>query len=194
MKKTLMQRSTGEQREVMTSTARRVPQEQGSLSLRLKCLISGLILACLVLLVVSLRLGITVLFPERKDPNEELNKNISLPNNKDIHCNILEKLNITTEKLNLVNENVICLRKAIYAAEWLNKCPSGWIFINYKCYFFSNEKKIRAQSLQFCESNGAKLATIKRQDTVLQSKCSQNSMKICNNIHTQQLLWLLIYS
>ncbi|CAH2297391.1 Hypothetical predicted protein [Pelobates cultripes] len=50
----------------------------------------------------------------------------------------------------------------------LGQCPSGWIVISDKCYFFSKEKKTRDESDRFCVNHAAKLATVKRNDPTLQ--------------------------
>ncbi|XP_056408562.1 early activation antigen CD69-like [Hyla sarda] len=46
-------------------------------------------------------------------------------------------------------------------------CSEGWLLLNQKCYFFSEERRSQAESHQSCTSLEAKLATIKPTQTIL---------------------------
>lgn len=43
------------------------------------------------------------------------------------------------------------------------RCPNLWITINDKCYFFSENKKIRSLSDKECEKHGSRLAQVKEE-------------------------------
>ncbi|KAM4707211.1 serine/arginine-rich splicing factor 9-like [Discoglossus pictus] len=87
----------------------------GALSLRLKCLISGLTLTCLVLLTVTLWLGTKVVTHNVGNPREQLKMcleeqqslNMSLTQSQRSEVNV-------TEKLHLANEKMKCLEDAVY--------------------------------------------------------------------------------
>ncbi|KAM4709970.1 C-type lectin domain family 2 member B-like isoform 2-T2 [Discoglossus pictus] len=135
-----------------------------AVSLRLKCLISGLTLTYLVLLTVTIWLGIRVVSSNLRDLREEWKQtsNATMIKCKDPEGYAINELNIANKKLN-------CIKKVLSDTECVTKCPFGWISVDGKCYFFSAEKKSRQESNEFCKSNGAELATVKRKDTMLQS-------------------------
>ncbi|CAH2297388.1 Hypothetical predicted protein [Pelobates cultripes] len=114
---------------------------------RLMVVITALIMACFFLLIVTIRLGGHIMY--RANDAEwtvcaEIQRNITW-----------------------LEERLRCLETTISAAEQ-NKCPSGWTFISDKCYFFSDDKKPRDESDDFCAKHGAKLATVKGNDPELQ--------------------------
>ncbi|KAM4707210.1 C-type lectin domain family 10 member A-like [Discoglossus pictus] len=87
---------------------------------------------------------------------------------QDLDDNAPERPTSCSQNLRQTFENVKCLKKIIFEAGTITTCPSGWILVNQKCYFFSDEQKTREESRRFCESMGMQLATVKAKDAVLQ--------------------------
>ncbi|KAM4707209.1 C-type lectin domain family 2 member B-like [Discoglossus pictus] len=131
---------------------------------KLGCLLIGLIASSLLLLVVTVRISMELVSCNLRDPREERKQtsNATMIQSKDPECYAIDELNIANEKLN-------CIKKVLSDTECVTKCPFGWISVDGKCYFFSADKKTRQESNEFCKSNGAELATVKRKDTMLQS-------------------------
>ncbi|OCU02800.1 hypothetical protein XELAEV_18008570mg [Xenopus laevis] len=161
--------STRAQREEIsdTFTSPSFRQGSGSYPWKYKSLIIGLSVMSLILLIISISLGIMMYNTEglRQDldlcSTERHSLNLSLSQSQDSEQNL-------THRLQLSSLILTCLRQQIRDAEFTDKCPPGWTLINGKCYFFSDERKTRGESVSFCHKNKAQLATVKPSDATLQ--------------------------
>ncbi|XP_030047698.1 C-type lectin domain family 4 member M isoform X2 [Microcaecilia unicolor] len=60
-----------------------------------------------------------------------------------------------------------------YTSERFKYCPSLWILLDGKCYFFSEREDARIQGDTNCKSRGSRLVTIKDSNTELKIKTCQ---------------------
>ncbi|XP_075431427.1 killer cell lectin-like receptor subfamily F member 1 [Ascaphus truei] len=83
--------------------------------------------------------------------------------------NVTETRHLAGKKLQMAEMKLRCVENVISKAEQREKCLSGWTLVNEKCYFFSEHLKTKEESNQFCVLKESTLATVKSENTMLQS-------------------------